>query len=540
MSSKRNAIILVSFILWSGTIALAYRNGQVIRLSEEKSSFESILDAVTSGGLTATVEVDNSVVLQADRTGPSKGIGRDLTLVFRPGNVISLNGHALEINGAIEAGPFQIFDCGKTAFEAVARNPEKSLVRGRPRVAGIYPQWWGARDDATADASVAFQAAINLAKHPGQARNAGFCRTVNVSGRFLIRNPLNVTKTQGVQFIGANGKNQYNTIYAHTGGVLFDCTGSSHNTFSGFYILIDSQLPGGEKTPSNCAILLASGAEAGFTECLYNEIKSMYIEMYTPGFKGRYGTIGVCGIGTEENTYLSNQMFCDTPIILTAYKYLVEKEIKSVYTEINAAHSSGVNTFSGNNMVCGWNNRSYNMVLSGVNTVSLGNIYFGSVLWPGTTGKNLTAMQLNTNVDVLTGNVKMEVKASLMDIQPGSLVSGVDLMTELGGSGHAGDPDYAVIYLRGEDNLAKVLDFKLRIIYPGYEGLTPMGPPKMSLFGPSKVKDPKHRLEFANVQITTNQLSKYLPAGLPGGLAEVARNVQVSFRDKVITFDRKR
>ena len=242
---------------------------------------------------------------------------------------------------------------------------------------------------------------------------------------------MNVTKTQGVQFVGPNGKNQYNTLYAHTGGVLFDCTGSSHCTFSGFYILIDLQLPGGEKNPSNCAILLASGKEAGFTECLYNEIKFMYIEMYTRGFKPSYGTIGVCGIGTEENTYLSNQMYCDTPIILTAYKFLVEKEIKSNYVEINAAHSAGVNTFSGENMICAWNNRSYNMVLSGVNTVSLGNIYFGSPIWPGTTGNNLTAMQLNTNVDVLTGNIKMEVKTLLMDIQPG-LCQRRGSMTELG------------------------------------------------------------------------------------------------------------
>ena len=150
MSSKRNIAILVSLLLWSGTaVSAAYRTGQVIRLSETRDSFESILDAVTAAGLTVTVEVDDEQTLQEDRIGPAKAIGRNITLLFGPGNVISLNGHVLEINGAIEAGPFQIFDCGDTTFEAVAKNTQKALVRGRPRMAGIYPQSCGPRDDAS-------------------------------------------------------------------------------------------------------------------------------------------------------------------------------------------------------------------------------------------------------------------------------------------------------------------------------------------------------------------------------------------------------
>ena len=523
MSAIRHLILgaAMTFLCCSCCSPLACRDGQVISLSKEARGFEELLGALAADGVTATVIIDRPVKLAKNVMVPSQ-----VTLKFYPGNVISLNQFTLEINGGVEAGPYPIFETGKAEFRQLVKNHVKSKVTGSAKVEGFYPQWWGARDDASQDASVAFQAAINYAKQ------SQYSRTVIVRGKFVIQNSLDVTKTQGVKFVGGEGKNQYNTVYAHTGAVLFDGTGSHHLGFRGFYIKFEPKLVGGS-TPSNCAILLASGVDAGYSECLYNEIAYMYIELYRPEFKGKFGAVGVCAIGSEENTFFSNQFYCDTPVILTAYSNLINDEIKSKYTPINPAHSIGVNTFSGENMLVAWNQRSYNLVLNGVNTVSLGNIYFGSCMWAGTTGTNLSAIQLNTNIDLLTGNLKMEGKTSIFDVM-GATVSCVDIRAELGGTDHLGDKNYAVVNLLGDQYDVKFNSFNLFLTYPAFEGLNNWPHPAKGIFKLAKPMSPGSHIEFNNSRIVSNQTSTYMTGALPlpPEMAAVAKNVEMAFRDK--------
>ncbi|MFZ2657758.1 MAG: hypothetical protein WAX69_22685 [Victivallales bacterium] len=514
---ETTAVVSLCLVTASCYSPIACRDGQVINLSREAESFEELTGKLAAGNTIATVIVDEPIKLMKDAVVPSS-----VTLKFYPGNMISLNQFALQVNGGIEAGPHQIFDMGNVEFQQVAKDNIKSKVTGNARVEGLYPQWWGARDDASQDASVAFQAAINYAKQ------SQYSRTVMVRGEFVVQNSLNVTKTKGIKFIGGEGKNQYNTVYAHTGDVLFDGTGSSHLGFRGFYIKFNPKRVGGN-TPSNCAILLASSTEKGYAECLYNEIAYMYVELYRPDFNGQFGTVGVCSIGSEENTILSNQFFCDTPIILTAYSGIIKDEIKSNYTPVNTAHSCGVNTFSGENMLVAWNQRSYNMILNGVNTVSLGNIYFGGPTWPGTTGGNLSAIQLNSNVDILTGNIKMEGRTSVFDIMPGTVLSCVDIRTELDGAGNNGNKDYAVVNIRGARADVKLNSFNLFVTYPSFPQNKKIC---KNIFKMEKSMNPESRVEFNNSRIVSNQTSTDMTEALPPEMAGVAKNVEMAFRDR--------
>ena len=183
------SLLLIVLSLGLDASAFAYRDGEVIKLSETTNRFEVVMDQLIEDHTIATVVIDESVVLAEETVVP-----RHVVLKFRRGNRVALNGHALVINGAIEAGPYKIFDYGDVDFETLATNSGMAMVTGQPMVDLYYPQWWGADDIGSKDASVAFQAVINLAK------SSGFSRTIKISGIFLIQNPLNVTKVKGVKF----------------------------------------------------------------------------------------------------------------------------------------------------------------------------------------------------------------------------------------------------------------------------------------------------------------------------------------------------
>ncbi len=524
-------IATAALYLTTFSFLYGYENGDVIswkasdteaeaRLGANKGdfSFEYIVDKLAKEKITGTLVIDKTVNLNRDIKIPAS-----IDVIFRRGNQIVLNGHTLAINGSISAGLFQIFDI----------SAKGGKVCGNSKIGAIYPQWWGACDDSSKDASKAFQAAIDFAKQ------SSFSRTIQLNGKFLITKSLNATKTKGIKFIGEGGKNQQCTVYAHTGNALFDCTGSSHMGFKGFYIRFKSNSKISAK-PSNCAILLASGKDRGATECLYNEISYMYIEMYRKEMKGKFGTVGLCCIGSEENTIMSNQLYCDTPIIITAYNNLIKGEVTSRYAAINSAHSAGVNSFCGENMLVAWNYRSYNLILNGVNTVSLGNIYFGVCDWNGEKGKIKSGIQLNTNVDILTGNIKMEAKTSLIDINPGAVVSCVDLRTELGGTRNIGNKKCGIVNILGNRYNIKLNDFNLHISYPAFEGLGGWPHPAKSIFMLANKPNPGCYIELNNARIVSNQTSTHMAEILPALIASRTNNVEMAFRDKVFHFSSKK
>jgi hypothetical protein len=90
-----------------------------------------------------------AVVINSDVEIPA-----NITLRFHKGGYFNISdGATLTINGAIEAGPQQIFSWTGTG-----------KVGGSPQVEGMLVEWWGAVGDGSTDDSAAIQAAIDFAE----------------------------------------------------------------------------------------------------------------------------------------------------------------------------------------------------------------------------------------------------------------------------------------------------------------------------------------------------------------------------------------
>ncbi|MBI4443517.1 MAG: hypothetical protein HY649_09115 [Acidobacteria bacterium] len=97
-------------------------------------------------------------------------VPKNITFVLSQGSILApASGKTLTINGPIEAGLYQIFSgAGSIAFPA-------TTGVSPPRVAKVYPEWWGAiPGDISVNSAIGIQAAINSSSngieivfHPG-------------------------------------------------------------------------------------------------------------------------------------------------------------------------------------------------------------------------------------------------------------------------------------------------------------------------------------------------------------------------------------
>ena len=92
-------------------------------------------------------------------------------------------GKQLQIDGALQAGPYQIFD-------------GPGQVTGQVKVREVLPQWFGAKGDGHSDDTRPLQQAANLAQH-----SEG--RTLRISqGRYLFCSNLHIRRN--VECLGAS------------------------------------------------------------------------------------------------------------------------------------------------------------------------------------------------------------------------------------------------------------------------------------------------------------------------------------------------
>ena len=122
-------------------------------MSLTKVSGSMIGDLVTalqlSNAPNQTFIVSSSITVNTNTTIPE-----DVSIVvMSPGKFVIENGVTLTINGALQAGPYQIFECASTSYTAISFGSQSTDF--------VYPEWWGAVADGTTDTTIPMNHAIN-------------------------------------------------------------------------------------------------------------------------------------------------------------------------------------------------------------------------------------------------------------------------------------------------------------------------------------------------------------------------------------------
>ena len=126
-----------------------------------------------TGDRPATLVISRPCRVDRDLTVPSR-----IQLLFRRGGRLVIEeGVSLEIEGAIDAGLWQLF-----------AGPGR--VTGQPDITGVYPQWFGAAGDGRQDDTAAIQKAIDFA-HGALCRCLFPARPYRITDSLLVRSGAN-------------------------------------------------------------------------------------------------------------------------------------------------------------------------------------------------------------------------------------------------------------------------------------------------------------------------------------------------------------
>jgi hypothetical protein len=245
-------------------------------------------------------------------------------------------------------------------------------------------------------------------------------------------------------------------------------------------------------------------ASTNAQDCLYNTFEEIYVQMYNTSAPSAYRAIGIIITGSEENNFIACRVFAQTPYIVSTQYSTVSSNYTSVYQNANivASHSSGVNTWSGENSTVTLDNAYSNIYLYGVNTIDFGNMYFGNVNFGTPVNTNPGCITyLGGTTEGCVGNFKSEAVNTLLNIQStNAQLYGWNLRYQPT-LGSGGGENGAVVNINSGSSVFTgfIYDFHLDINY------TIPTVASNKLFSYTGATDGTTALRFANITVITNQ-----------------------------------
>lgn len=154
------------------------------------------------------------------------------------------------------------------------------------------------------------------------------------AGKYLITKTLNVTtdnkKSRRGLTIRGDGSRQ-TIFYGSTGGILFDCTGSTEFVLEGFFIYGTHVV-----NPSTVGILIARGQDNNWA--IYCSVRDVWIRLLSdPSANQGIGTIGMWCYAAEHHLQENVWVEANLPLVLTFKEKPsgLPATIKSNYVEIS-------------------------------------------------------------------------------------------------------------------------------------------------------------------------------------------------------------
>jgi len=183
----------------------------VIYLSDY-TTLESAIDFLNASTTFHTLVIDKDITLINDKT-----VSATKALKFLNGNIITIpNSKTLTINGPIDAGIYQLFNCSGTG-----------KTDGYPQIDQTYPQWWQTYDEnPMADWSDSIQRAVNF--YP----KVYFPARVQNSTTYGIGYP--VYKTIYIDLNKRNLNHDRTSYHLYSSGGVYFETGGATPAFTGF------------------------------------------------------------------------------------------------------------------------------------------------------------------------------------------------------------------------------------------------------------------------------------------------------------------
>jgi len=314
-----------------------------------------------------TVELPGSMTyaIGGDLTVPS-----NVCLRFGCGAVLAVaEGKTLTIDGCVEAGLWTIF-------------AGKGKIAGEPKVEAIRPQWFGAKGDGQADDIEPLQKAVDY---------ACTSRVLAVDlgrGRYRITRTLNGTNTREAGTIHRDGLRIFGASLIGT--QIIGDTGDHHaivETSGAQWLEMERvHLVAGGGNPSSIGIFTGCPKACPQSQNqIYHVVISLGDAMQQ---NGGLGSIGIWNYAAEEHTYRSLYIHANRPVVLWAFNG--EKpdapdhkgmfNYTNSYVELlNAPHSLGVVTFSGESFLQAVGKHAPVVTSHCANSLTMQGVYLGSV-----------------------------------------------------------------------------------------------------------------------------------------------------------------